>query len=126
MDVIHPPNLEQSGSGEVVYEHFDCPQVQATYNYCPQQADDLGLVVGDIVKVFRKMPDGWYEGEKLRDGEFGWFPSTYVKEIESEHTRARNLKQRYQLIVATERLLPHSKSPTVLKKTKSRLSDLFS
>ena len=22
MDVIHPPNLEQSGSGEVVYEHF--------------------------------------------------------------------------------------------------------
>ena len=69
---------------------------------------------------------GWYEGERLRDGEFGWFPSTYVKEIESEHTRARNLKQRYQLIVATERLLPHSASPTVLKKTKSRLSDLFS
>ncbi len=65
---------------------------------------------------------GWYEGERLRDGEVGWFPSTYVTEIESEHNRARNLKQRYQLIRATEHLLPHS---AVLRKTKSRLSELF-
>ena len=36
----------------------DCPQVQAVYDYEAQQPDELGLMCGDVVKVFRKMADG--------------------------------------------------------------------
>ena len=41
---------------------------------------------------------GWYEGERLRDLEWGWFPSNFAAEIENEHTRARNLKERHRLL----------------------------
>lgn len=43
-------------------------------------------------------PPGWYQGERLRDGERGWFPGSYCKEIASAHVRARNLRQRYRLL----------------------------
>lgn len=36
----------------------DCPQVQAAFDYVAQQPDELSLERGDVVKVFRKMPDG--------------------------------------------------------------------
>jgi neuronal guanine nucleotide exchange factor len=77
---------------------IDCPQVQSIYDYNPQQPDELGLIRGDIVKVFRKMADGWYEGERLRDLQMGWFPSNFTVEIENAHTRARNLKERHRLL----------------------------
>lgn len=41
---------------------------------------------------------GWYQGERLRDGERGWFPGSYCQEIASAHIRARNLRQRYRLL----------------------------
>ena len=41
---------------------------------------------------------GWYQGERLRDGERGWFPGNYAMEIASMHVRARNLRQRYRLL----------------------------
>lgn len=41
---------------------------------------------------------GWYEGEKLRDLRWGWFPSNFTVEIENFHTRARNLKERHRLL----------------------------
>lgn len=36
----------------------DCPQVQAAFDYVAQQPDELNLERGDVIKVFRKMPDG--------------------------------------------------------------------
>ena len=45
---------------------LDCPQVQAVYDYTPKQHDELGLMRGDIVKVYRKMADG-KEREKERE-----------------------------------------------------------
>lgn len=41
---------------------------------------------------------GWYHGERIRDGEKGWFPANHTSEIVSAHTRARNLKVRYRLL----------------------------
>ena len=38
--------------------NIDCPQVQAAFDYVAQQPDELSLERGDVVKVFRKMPDG--------------------------------------------------------------------
>ena len=37
----------------------------------------------------------WYEGEKLSDGNQGWFPSTHVEEIPDQHVKARSLRIRY-------------------------------
>ncbi|XP_076648849.1 ephexin isoform X2 [Halictus rubicundus] len=84
--------------GETLYEVWDCPQVVALYSYSPNQPDELSLHPGDVINVLRKMPDGWFHGEKLLDGEQGWFPGNYTKEVASEHVRARNLKQRHRLL----------------------------
>lgn len=51
------------------------------------------------------MTDGWYHGEKLLNGEQGWFPANYTKEVASEHVRARNLKQRHRLLALTRSVL---------------------
>ena len=67
------------------------------YDYHAEQPDELGMERGDVVKVYRKMADGWYEGERLRDMQSGWFPSNFTMEIENAHTRARNLRQTHKL-----------------------------
>ena len=48
---------------------------------------------------------GWYQGERIRDGERGWFPGNYTVEIVSAHVRARNLKQRYRLLALSGNFL---------------------
>lgn len=48
---------------------------------------------------------GWYHGERIRDGEVGWFPANYTREIANPHVRARNLKQRYRLLAFSENYL---------------------
>ncbi|XP_046750519.1 uncharacterized protein LOC124413791 [Diprion similis] len=103
MDVISPP--KSSLIGETLYESWDCPQVMALYSYAPVQPDELALHPGDVINVLRKMADGWNHGEKLLDGEQGWFPANYTKEVASEHVRARNLKQRHRLLAVTGNLL---------------------
>ena len=40
---------------------------------------------------------GWLEGERLRDGESGWFPASYCDEVEDEHVRSRNMKNLYKM-----------------------------
>ncbi|KAI4498989.1 hypothetical protein M0802_005855 [Mischocyttarus mexicanus] len=96
LEAISPPKREIVG--ETLYESWDCPQVMALYSYSPNQPDELSLQPGDVINVLRKMTDGWYHGEKLLNGEQGWFPANYTKEVASEHVRARNLKQRHRLL----------------------------
>ena len=52
---------------------------------------------------------GWYHGERIRDGEQGWFPGNYTEEVASPHVRARNLKQRYRLLTFTANYLESQK-----------------
>lgn len=40
---------------------------------------------------------GWLEGRRQRDGKVGWFHQRHVEEIETDHTRARLLKQRHMM-----------------------------
>lgn len=91
--------------GETLYESWDCPQVVVLYSYSPSQPDELVLQPGDVINVLRKMADGWYHGEKLLDGEQGWFPGNYTKEVASEHVRAKNLKQRHRLLAFSGNVL---------------------
>nr|XP_006811573.1 PREDICTED: ephexin-1-like [Saccoglossus kowalevskii] len=84
------------------YEEWDCPQVQCFTPHTALESDEISLEVSDVVNVYRKLPDGWYYGARLRDGETGWFPSDNTEEILNQHVRAKNLKQRYKLLCASE------------------------
>ncbi|KAF5272139.1 hypothetical protein FQA39_LY01221 [Lamprigera yunnana] len=83
---------------ETLYECWDCPQVTVIHSYIASQPDELPLARGDVINVIRKMVDGWYHGERIRDRQTGWFPANYTVEIANPHVRARNLKQRYRLL----------------------------
>ena len=45
---------------------------------------------------------GMYEGERLRDGERGWFPKDNTVEIVNSHVRARNLRMKYRLMASQD------------------------
>ncbi|KAL1264358.1 hypothetical protein QQF64_004713 [Cirrhinus molitorella] len=105
------PNNDQE---EVIYEDWDCPQVQCVEQYVANQADELNLERTEIINVVRKTNEGWYEGIRLSDGQKGWFPEANVLEITNEHVRRRNLRERYRVIqaagvVAKARSIPCTK-----------------
>lgn len=101
--------IKSENPDERIYEEWDCPQVQVTHTYIAEQPDELSLEEADVVNVFRKMADGWYQGERIRDGLQGWFPSSYTKEIVSAHVRSRNLRQRYRLLTLSQSYLEEQK-----------------
>lgn len=41
-------------------------------------------------------------GERLHDGERGWFPSRVVEEIQSKEVRAQNLREAFRIQQAQE------------------------
>ncbi|XP_077998278.1 uncharacterized protein LOC144451340 [Glandiceps talaboti] len=102
IDVITPEQGDDDYEEGRIYEAWDCPQVQCVDAYTAEQPDELSLEESDIINVYRKLPDGWYEGERLRDGEKGWFPATHVEEILSQHVRAKNLRERYKLLCISQ------------------------
>ncbi|KAF8770438.1 Rho guanine nucleotide exchange factor 16 like protein [Argiope bruennichi] len=103
MDAMTPAKSENPD--EKIYEEWDWPQFQCTHAYNAQQPDELSLEEADVVNVFRKMSDGWFEGERIRDGVRGWFPSSHAVEIITQHVRARNLRQRYRLLMLSQTYL---------------------
>ncbi|EDW94768.1 rho guanine nucleotide exchange factor 5 isoform X2 [Drosophila yakuba] len=108
LQAMRPPEAETPG--EKLYESWDCPQVVAKHSYESDEPDVLQLEHGDVVNVSRKLPDGWYQGERIRDGAVGWFPGSYTEELNSAHVRARNLKQRHRLLTFTATYLESQKS----------------
>ncbi|XP_016985215.2 uncharacterized protein LOC108048822 isoform X1 [Drosophila rhopaloa] len=108
LQAMRPPEAETPG--EKLYESWDCPQVVAKHSYEIDEPDVLQLELGDVVNVSRKLPDGWYQGERIRDGAVGWFPGSYTEELNSAHVRARNLKQRHRLLTFTATYLESQKA----------------
>ncbi|XP_029609776.1 rho guanine nucleotide exchange factor 15 [Salmo trutta] len=96
---------------EVVYEDWDCPQVQCVEQYVAQQADELNLEATEIINVVRKTNEGWYEGIRLSNGQKGWFPVENAVEITNEHVRRRNLLERYRVIQAAS-IVTNNKAKT--------------
>lgn len=94
LDVVTSVTVE---GNERIYAQWDCPLVQAVSRYEAREGDELSLDENDIVKVLRKLNDGWYYGEKNEDNEMGWFPGEVTKEIDSDHIRSRNLRLTYQV-----------------------------
>ncbi|NXW92006.1 ARHGQ factor, partial [Alopecoenas beccarii] len=73
-------------------------QVEIIRTYTAKQSDELSLQVADVVLVYQKVNDGWYEGERLRDGERGWFPMECAKEITCRATLDKNMERMGRLL----------------------------
>ncbi|XP_032554374.1 rho guanine nucleotide exchange factor 26 [Chiroxiphia lanceolata] len=73
-------------------------QVEIIRTYTAKQADELSLQVADVVLVYQKVNDGWYEGERLRDGQRGWFPMECAKEITCRATLDKNMERMGRLL----------------------------
>ncbi|KAI4889881.1 hypothetical protein NFI96_029459 [Prochilodus magdalenae] len=77
----------------------DSPQVQCIQSYSAQEPDELSIEMADVLYILERSDDGWMLGERLHDGERGWFPCRVVEDIQSLEVRAQNLRecQRIQL-----------------------------
>ncbi|XP_066478726.1 rho guanine nucleotide exchange factor 26 isoform X2 [Tiliqua scincoides] len=73
-------------------------QVEVIRTYTAKQSDELSLQTADVVLVSQKVNDGWYEGERLRDGERGWFPTECAKEITCQATIEKNMERMGRLL----------------------------
>ncbi|KAI1716135.1 rhoGEF domain-containing protein [Ditylenchus destructor] len=98
LSAMRPPTT--ANPDEKIYAEWDCPQAIAVHTYDASQEDELSLENGDLVNILRKMPDGWFYGERTRDGKGGWFPSSYVQQVLNDHVRANNYRHRLRVIQA--------------------------
>lgn len=112
MAAFPKPATADGDDSEVIYEDWDCPQVQCVEQYIAQQADELSLEPTEIVNVIRKTNEGCYQGIRLSDGQKGWFPADNVIEITNEHVRRRNIRERYRVLQAAS-TFANSKSRTL-------------
>jgi len=90
--------------GEKIYESWDCPSVQIQCDHYPQSEGELEVQCGEIARVLRKSDEGKLFIERSEDGLCGWIPANITKELQSDHMRARNFKQRYQFLKALAEL----------------------
>ncbi|KAF3692554.1 Ephexin-1 Eph-interacting exchange protein Neuronal guanine nucleotide exchange factor [Channa argus] len=80
----------------------DTPQVQCIQSYSSQESDELSIEMADVLNLLERTDDGWMMGERLHDGERGWFPSRVVEEIQSKEVRAQNLREALRIQQAQE------------------------
>ena len=71
-------------------------KVRARFDFKGEQARDLSFKKGVKIDVYGKTLTGWWLGRVLPNGEAGYFPSNYVKQIEdsSKHLDKSNKKWR--------------------------------
>ncbi|XP_045067747.1 rho guanine nucleotide exchange factor 15-like [Coregonus clupeaformis] len=105
------PSKPDGDKEEIIYDDWDCPQVQCVEQYVAQQADELTLEPSEIINVVRKTNEGWYEGIRLSNGQKGWFPMENAIEITNEYVRRRNLRERYRVIQAAS-IVTNNKAKT--------------
>ncbi|XP_007430271.1 rho guanine nucleotide exchange factor 16 [Python bivittatus] len=76
-------------------------QVEITRAYLAKQADEISLQQTDVVLVLNR-EEGWYLGERLRDGEKGWFPQACAQEITNRNAVQRNVQRMERLRIETD------------------------
>ncbi|KAG7519237.1 rho guanine nucleotide exchange factor 16 [Solea senegalensis] len=72
------------------------PQYEATKAYMPKETDDLGLQQAELVIVLHKV-EGFCFGERMRDGERGWFPASCATEITNPTAMENNVQRMKRL-----------------------------
>ncbi|KAM9242924.1 rho guanine nucleotide exchange factor 16 isoform 1-T2 [Dugong dugon] len=79
----------------------DLLQVEVTKAYFAKQADEVSLQQADVVLVLEQ-EDGWLYGERLRDGETGWFPEAFARSITSRVAVEDNVRRMERLRMETD------------------------
>ncbi|XP_043853336.1 rho guanine nucleotide exchange factor 16 [Dromiciops gliroides] len=92
----HNENTEQGLASK-----GDLHQVEITKAYFAKQADEINLQQADVVLIQHR-EDGWFYGERLRDGEIGWFPEEYAQAITSRVAVEGNVRRLERLRVETD------------------------
>ncbi|KAL1021315.1 hypothetical protein UPYG_G00011690 [Umbra pygmaea] len=72
------------------------PQYEATKAYMPKEPDELGLQQAEVV-ILLQNEDDWCHGERMRDGERGWFPASCVTEITDRDAMENNVQRMKRL-----------------------------
>ncbi|MBZ3881938.1 Rho guanine nucleotide exchange factor 26 [Sciurus carolinensis] len=85
-------------SGKQPPDRTSLTQVEIIRSFTAKQPDELSLQVGDVALIYQRVGDGWYEGERLRDGERGWFPMECAKEITCQTTIDENVERMGRLL----------------------------
>ncbi|XP_035200609.1 rho guanine nucleotide exchange factor 16 isoform X2 [Oxyura jamaicensis] len=79
----------------------DLSQVEITRAYVAKQADEISLQQADVVLVLGG-EDGWCWGERLRDGERGWFPQSCARAITNRTAVECNVRRMERLRIETD------------------------
>lgn len=85
--------LGQNVNNKKCQDRTNVMQVEVIRTYTAKQPDELSLQVADVVLVSQAVEDGWYEGERLRDGERGWFLAECAERITCQATIERNMQR---------------------------------
>ncbi|XP_028274624.1 rho guanine nucleotide exchange factor 26-like isoform X2 [Parambassis ranga] len=85
--------LGQNVNNTKSQDRTNAMQVEVIRTYTAKQPDELSLQVADVVLVSQTVDDGWYEGERLRDGERGWFLAECAEPITCQATIERNMQR---------------------------------
>ncbi|XP_070826004.1 rho guanine nucleotide exchange factor 26-like [Chaetodon trifascialis] len=85
--------LGQNVNNKKCQDRTNAMQVEVIRTYTAKQPDELSLQVADVVLVSQTVEDGWYEGERLRDGERGWFLAECAEPITCQATIERNMQR---------------------------------
>ncbi|KAM4738174.1 rho guanine nucleotide exchange factor 16 isoform 1-T3 [Anableps anableps] len=72
------------------------PQYEVTKTYMPKDPDELGLRQAEVVIVLQKEEE-WCYGERMRDGERGWFPANCATEITNPTAMESNVQRMKRL-----------------------------
>ncbi|XP_010192794.1 PREDICTED: rho guanine nucleotide exchange factor 16-like [Mesitornis unicolor] len=79
----------------------DLSQVEITRAYLAKEADEMSLQQADVVLVLGE-EDGWCWGERLRDGQRGWFPSSCARPITNRAAVECNVRRMERLRIETD------------------------
>uniref|UniRef100_A0A8C2C4M5 Rho guanine nucleotide exchange factor (GEF) 16 n=1 Tax=Cyprinus carpio TaxID=7962 RepID=A0A8C2C4M5_CYPCA len=79
----------------------DLPQYEATKAYMPKAPDELSLQQAELVIVSQEV-EGWCHGERMRDGERGWFPANCATQITNRTAMENNIQRMERLRKETD------------------------
>uniref|UniRef100_A0A8B9RE79 Rho guanine nucleotide exchange factor 16 n=1 Tax=Astyanax mexicanus TaxID=7994 RepID=A0A8B9RE79_ASTMX len=74
----------------------ELPQYEATKAYMPKEPDELSMQQAEVVIVLQEV-EGWCYGERMRDGEKGWFPASCATQITNPTALESNIQQMERL-----------------------------
>ncbi|KAJ3587027.1 hypothetical protein NHX12_013418 [Muraenolepis orangiensis] len=88
--------LREHKQDGVVTSKEGLPQYETNKAYMPRELDELGLRPAEVVILLAKEHD-WCHGERMRDGERGWFPANCAKEITNLTAMEHNVQRMKRL-----------------------------